>query len=153
LGIMLDLSHLNLAGFRDVARLTDAPLVATHSSVHQICPVSRNLTDWQIDAIGDSGGLIGIAFDVSMLRPDGDLNPETPLSVLIDHLDYVADRIGIEHVAFGSDFDGAVMPVSLADAAAFPPLIAEMRQRGYDGSSLDRVTHQNWLRVLRATWS
>ncbi len=152
LGIMLDLSHLNLSGFRDVARLTEAPLVATHSSVHQICPVSRNLTDWQIDAIGDSGGLIGIAFDVSMLRPDGDLNPETPLSVLIDHLDYVADRIGIEHVAFGSDFDGAVMPVSLADAAAFPRLIAEMRQRGYDGSSQDLVTHQNWLRVLRATW-
>jgi membrane dipeptidase len=152
LGIMLDLSHLNLAGFRDVVRLSDVPLVATHSSVHAICPVSRNLTDWQIDAIGDSGGLIGIAFDVSMLRPDGDLEPETPLSTLVDHIDYVAGRIGIEHVAFGSDFDGAVMPSGLPDAAAFPALIAEMQKRGYDDQSLDCVTHQNWLRVLRATW-
>lgn len=153
LGIMLDLSHLNLTGFSDVARLSDAPLVATHSSVHAICPVSRNLTDWQIDAVGDSGGVIGIAFDVSMLRPDGDLQPDTPLSGLVDHIDYVAERIGIDHVAFGSDFDGAVMPAELPDAAAFPSLIAEMQQRGYDDQSLDRVTHQNWLRVLRETWN
>jgi membrane dipeptidase len=152
LGIMIDLSHLNLAGFRDVARISTAPLVATHSSVHSICPVTRNLTDWQIDAIGESGGVIGIAFDVSMLRPDGALVRAMPLSVLVDHIDYVADRIGIEHVALGSDFDGAVMPLDLADAAQLPSLIDRLRQRGYDDVSLDLLTNQNWLRVLDDSW-
>lgn len=153
LGIMVDLSHLNLAGFSDVARLSDAPLVATHSCVHELCQSTRNLTDWQIDAIGESGGLIGIAFDVSMLRQDGDLNRETPVSVIVDHIDYVAERIGIQSVAFGSDFDGAVMPVDLPDSAALPGLIAELRTRGYDEESLALVTHENWLRVLNNTWN
>ena len=153
LGIMLDLSHLNLAGFRDVAASSQAPLVATHSCVHQICPVSRNLTDWQIDAIGESDGVIGVAFDVSMLRPDGDLNRDTPLTVIADHVDYVADRIGIEHVGLGSDFDGAVMPEGLPDAAALPSLIARLRERGYDNQSLGLITHRNWLRVLSDTWN
>jgi membrane dipeptidase len=152
IGILIDLSHLNLAGFKDVANLSEAPLVATHSCVHAICPVSRNLTDWQIDAIGDSNGIIGIAFDVSMLRPDGDLNSDTPLSVLLDHIDYVAERIGIEHVALGSDFDGAVMPADLPDALRLPELIAQLRERGYDDESLGLITHRNWLRVLDDTW-
>jgi membrane dipeptidase len=152
LGIMLDLSHINLAGFKDVARISRAPLVATHSCVHAICPVTRNLTDWQIDAIGDSGGIIGLAFDVSMLRPDGDLNADTSLGVLVDHIDYIVERIGIEHVALGSDFDGAVMPARLPDAAALPGLIAHLRERGYDDAALGSITHQNWLRVLDATW-
>lgn len=153
LGILLDLSHLNLAGFRDVVETTRAPLVATHSCVHALCQSTRNLTDWQIDAIGDSGGVIGIAFDVSMLREDGDLNRETPLSVIVEHIDYVSERVGVEHVAFGSDFDGAVMPLDLSDASAIPGLIAEMRVRGYDDESLAMITHQNWLRVLNESWS
>jgi membrane dipeptidase len=151
-GIMLDLSHLNLNGFRDVANISDAPLVATHSCVHAICPSSRNLTDWQIDAIGESNGVIGIAFDVTMTRSDSDLNRDTPLSVIVDHIDYVADRIGIDHVAFGSDFDGAVMPSDLPDASGLKHLVVHMRDRGYDDESLDLITHRNWLRVLDETW-
>jgi membrane dipeptidase len=152
MGIMIDLSHINLAGFKDVAGISQAPLVATHSCVHTICQSTRNLTDWQIDAIGESGGIIGIAFDVSMLRPDGDLNRDTALSVIVDHIDYIVERIGIEHVAFGSDFDGAVMPDALSDAGHVRDLVAVMRERGYDDRSLKLVAHQNWLRVLDATW-
>lgn len=153
MGIMIDLSHLNLAGFKDIANISQAPLVATHSCVHARCQSTRNLTDWQLDAIGESGGVAGIAFDVSMLRSDGDLNPDTPLQVIVDHIDYVAGRIGIEHVALGSDFDGAVMPRNLPDAAALPGLVAEMRHRGYDDDSLGLITHRNWLRVLDTTWT
>ena len=64
LGVMVDLSHLNQRGFWDVARLSDAPLVATHASVHSLCPSPRNLTDAQLDAIGESGGVVGVNFAV-----------------------------------------------------------------------------------------
>ncbi len=79
LGILVDVSHLNEKGFWDVARLTDAPLVATHSNAQTLSPSARNLTDKQIDAIGESGGIIGINFHVSFLREDGRRNPDTPL--------------------------------------------------------------------------
>src|SRR6266567_9424098 len=106
LGIMLDLSHLNEAGFWDVARLSEAPLVATHSNAHALCPVSRNLTDGQLDAIRDSGGVVGVNFAVTFLREDGRQAPaETPISAIVRHVDYLAERMGIDHVAFGSDFD------------------------------------------------
>src|SRR5919202_1128991 len=70
LGIMIDLSHLNEQGFWDVAGLSDAPLVATHSNAHALCPSTRNLTDEQLGAIAGSGGLVGVNFAVSFLRED-----------------------------------------------------------------------------------
>jgi membrane dipeptidase len=152
LGILIDLSHLNLAGFREVAAISDAPLVATHSCAHRLCRVSRNLTDWQIDAIGASGGVIGIAFDVSMLRWDGALDSDTPLGEIARHVDYVAARVGVDHVALGSDFDGAVMPSTLGDVAGLPRLIDALRARGYDDEALAKITCRNWLRVLEQTW-
>ena len=71
LGILIDLSHMNEAGFWDVARLSDAPLVATHSNVHALCPISRNLTDRQLDAIKESDGMVGLNFATSFLNEDG----------------------------------------------------------------------------------
>lgn len=152
LGILLDLSHLNERGFDDVTRISDAPLVATHSGVHAITPVTRNLTDRQIDAIGESGGVVGIPFDVSMFRPDGYLERDTPLDVIADQIDYVAERIGIEHVCLGSDFDGAVTPHALNDASQLPDLLATLRARGHDDTSLGLIASENWVRVLERTW-
>ena len=152
LRIMIDLSHLNEAGFWDVAALTDAPLVATHSNAHALCPASRNLTDKQLDAIRDSDGLVGLNFHVGFLRPDGEADPDTPLSVLADHVDYLVNRLGPAGVAFGSDFDGATMPTALPDASALPRLIDELRARGYDDAMLRGLAHENWLRVLERTW-
>jgi membrane dipeptidase len=152
LGIMVDLSHLNERGFWDVAELSDAPLVATHSGVHAICPSTRNLTDVQIDAIGDSGGMIGINFHVGFLRPDGKSDPNTPLTNITDHIHYVADRIGVDHVGLGSDFDGAHMPKELGDVSGLTRLLALLREQGFDDTSLQKLAHDNWLRVLDATW-
>ncbi|MBI3943243.1 MAG: membrane dipeptidase [Chloroflexi bacterium] len=152
LGIMLDLSHLNEKGFWDVAALTDAPLVATHSGVHAICPSTRNLTDRQLDAIGESGGIVGINFHVAFLRPDGRKDANTPLTAIADHIDYIAQRIGIDHVALGSDFDGATMPQELGDVAGLPKLMHVLQQRGYDEAALRKISHENWMRVLRETW-
>lgn len=153
LGILVDVSHLNERGFWDVAAITDAPIVATHSAVHAICPLSRNLTDRQIDAIGESDGLIGVNFEVSATRPDGYDERDTALSVIVDHIDYLVDRIGIDRVGFGSDFDGATMPNAIADVAGLPNLIEALRTRGYTAPEIDRLAHGNWERVLAATWN
>ena len=88
-------------------------MVARHSGVHALCPTSRNLLDSQLDAIGSSGGLVGIVFAVPFLRADFADDPDTPLSLIAEHARYVADRIGVAHVALGSDYDGATIPAPL----------------------------------------
>ncbi len=152
LGIMIDLSHLNEQGFWDVARLSDAPLVATHSAVHAISPSTRNLTDRQIDAIGESGGVIGVNFHVRDIRPDGRKIADTPISQLVDHIDYIANRIGIDHVALGSDYDGATVPAPLVDVSRLQSLAEVLAGRGYDRESMEKIAHGNWVSLLRRTW-
>lgn len=152
LGILVDLAHLNEKGFWDAAGISDAPLVVSHAGVYGLCPSTRNLTDAQIDAIGASNGLLGIIFEPINTRPDGKLGLDSPLTTLADHIDYVAGRIGVDHVAFGSDFDGAEMPVALGDASGLPRLIQTLRDRGYDRASLEKIAYRNWFRVLRDTW-
>lgn len=152
LGVLVDLSHLNEKGFWDVAKISDAPLVATHSNAHALCPSPRNLTDKQLEAIKETGGIIGINFHIGFLREDGRFQEKTSLTEIVRHLTYIADRIGIEHVGFGSDFDGATMPHDLVDVTGLPKLITALREAGLDDAALEKVGHQNWLRVLQKTW-
>jgi membrane dipeptidase len=153
LGVLVDLSHLNEKGFWDVAALSDAPLVATHSNAHALCPASRNLTDAQLDAIRDSDGMVGVNFAVGFLREDGGESEDTPLKTVVRHVDYLVERVGIDRVGFGSDFDGAKVPGELGDVAGLPKLLAALRDSGYDDASLRKLAHENWVRVLRATWT
>jgi membrane dipeptidase len=150
---MLDLSHLNEKGFWDVARLSDAPLVATHSNVHALCAATRNLTDKQLDAIRESDGMVGLNFGCGFLRDDGESNADTPLDVLVRHIDYLVERLGIDRVGLGSDFDGATMPNELSDASKLPNLISLLGKSGYDDASLRKLGHENWVRVLGKTWN
>jgi membrane dipeptidase len=152
LGILVDLSHLNEAGFWDVAELEAGPLVASHSAAHALCPASRNLTDRQLDGIAASGGLVGIVYAVQFLRRDFAEDPNTPLELIAEHAAYVAERIGVEHVALGSDFDGATIPAPLGDAAGVPRLLDALAAAGFDDAELDRVAWGNWRRVLGAWW-
>jgi membrane dipeptidase len=152
LGILVDVSHLNERGFWDVVEISDRPVVATHSNAHALCPSTRNLTDRQLDAIRDSGGIVGVNFAVTFLREDGMNDLEgTGLDEIVRHVDYLANRMGIDHVAFGSDFDGAAVPVELGGVAGLPRLVDSLRER-YEQDEVDRITHGNWLRVLDATW-
>ncbi len=153
LGILVDLSHLNEAGFWDVARIDAGPLVASHSAAHALCQTSRNLTDRQLDAIGASGGLVGIVFAVPFLRRDFAEDTDTPLELIALHARYVADRIGPEHVALGSDFDGATIPAALGDASAMPALLRALSEAGFSQAELVDVAWGNWRRVLGAWWS
>ncbi len=153
LGVMIDLAHLNEKGFWDVAALSQHPLVATHSNVHAISPVSRNLTDKQLDAIRESNGVVGLNYAVSFLREDGQRDPDnTPISLMVDHIDYLVDKLGIDGVALGSDYDGTTVPSAMVDAAGQPVLLQGLRDRGYDDDSLAQIAHGNWIRVLRDTW-
>jgi membrane dipeptidase len=152
LGIMIDLSHLNEQGFWDVAALSDAPLVATHSNAHALCPSTRNLTDKQLDAIKESDGMVGLNFHVGFLREDGGRDANTPLDVMVRQIDYLVAHLGIDRVGLGSDFDGAKMPQELGDAAGLPKLVAALRAAGYDDAALRKIAHKNWLRVLGKTW-
>ena len=146
LRIMVDLSHLNEAGFWDVAALTDAPLVATHSNAHVLCPCSRNLTDKQLDAIRESGGVVGLNLAVSFLRADGRNDADTPLETLCDHVEHLVGRLGVDGVALGSDFDGCTVPAAIRDAAGLPKLLAALRARGWGEAELAKFAHGNWLR-------
>ncbi|MDW5265879.1 MAG: dipeptidase [Edaphobacter sp.] len=151
LGIMLDLAHLNERGFWDVAALSTSPLVVTHTCVHAICPTARNLTDRQIAAIRASNGVVGMNFSVGDVRPDGHRNPDTPLTLVAEHIAYLVDRLGIDRVAIGSDFDGATIPAPIGDASGLPHLIDALRQHGFDDASLEKIASENWMRVLRLT--
>ena len=153
LGIAVDLSHLNERGFWDVARLDLAPLIASHSGAHALCAASRNLTDAQLDAIGASGGLVGVVFAVGFVRPDGAEDPDTPLETIAAHVRHIADRIGVDHVALGSDFDGAEIPRALGDVTGLPRLLDALREAGFGEDELERIAWGNWRRVLEAAWA
>lgn len=152
LKIMVDLSHLNAKGVEDVARITDAPLVATHSNAWAVCPHSRNLTDRQLHMIRDSDGMVGINFASAFLRPDGRMDAEFELDIVLRHFDHLVDSVGEDRVGLGSDFDGALVPELIGDCAGLPNLITALRSHGVDDGLMAKITHGNWLRVLRKTW-
>ncbi|WP_428425797.1 dipeptidase [Pararhizobium sp.] len=152
LGILIDLAHITEKGFWDVAKTSDQPLIASHSNAHSLTTVARNLTDRQLDAIRDSKGLAGLNYATTMLRPDGLENADTQLSDMVRHVDYMVERMGIDCVALGSDFDGATIPEGITDVAGNQNLIAALRDAGYGDAELTKICRENWLRVLGQAW-
>jgi len=148
LGILIDVSHLNEKGFWDLARITDKPIVASHSNAHAICASSRNLTDKQLDCIKESGGLVGINFHIAFLRPDGGYGRDMPLSVIADHAAYLVDRLGEDCVALGSDFDGCVLPKDLGDVTGLGRLMETLDERGFSSDVLEKIAYRNWISAL-----
>ena len=148
LRILVDLSHLNEAGFWDVARQTSRPLVATHSNVHLLSAQSRNLTESQLSAIAESGGLVGLNFACAFLREDGSEATDTPLSVMIRHLVHLVERLGEGGVALGSDFDGAAIPAAIGDAGGLQALVEAMRKAGFGADLIERICWRNWQDLL-----
>ena len=150
--ILIDLAHINEKGFWEVADLTDAPLVATHSNAWELCNSARNLTDQQLKAIGDSRGVAGLNFHVGFLSRDGDFQKDVPLAVMVDHIEHMVTVAGIDSVALGSDFDGCQVSSELKDASGLPKLMAAIKARGFSDADLTKLAHGNWLRVLKETW-
>lgn len=152
-GIMIDMSHMTEKGFWDVSETSSKPLVATHSNAHGVTPASRNLTDRQLAAIRESQGVAGLNFAVSFLREDGREISETGIGAMVKHLDHMVKHAGIDCVALGSDFDGAMIPTEIGTASGLQVLVAGLVEGGYSSEAIDKICRKNWLSVLHKTWN
>ncbi|MGP2494034.1 dipeptidase [Mesorhizobium sp. PUT5] len=151
LKILVDLSHLNEKGFRDVAAISAAPLVATHSNVHAISASARNLTDWQLGAIRDTRGMVGLNFARGFLRPDGSMVQDADLDTVLRHVDALLDKLGEDGVGLGSDFDGAQIPSAIGDVSGLPRLIEAFERHGFGRELVEKIAWKNWVDVLERT--
>ncbi|HEX2335599.1 MAG TPA: membrane dipeptidase, partial [Hyphomicrobiaceae bacterium] len=95
---------------------------------------------------------VGFNLSVNDVRPDANLDANTPLDVVVCHLAYLVDRLGEERVALGSDFDGAVIPLPIGDASGLPRLLSALRSHGFADAMVRKFALENWLRVFRLTW-
>jgi membrane dipeptidase len=194
LGMMIDVSHSGEQTFWDVINTTTKPIIASHSCVYRLCPVSRNLKDDQIKAIGKNGGVIMVCFfpgfldstwvvkehefdrrhkteedSIWKLNPDEDsldhylyskyrnelmaIDKTVPISVLIDHIDYIVKMIGIDHVGLGSDFDGMSDYTQGLDGNGvldFPKITKVLLDRGYSKKDVNKILGENFIRVFKA---
>ena len=152
LGVLVDLSHMNEKGFWDIAKLSTAPLVATHSNVHAICPTTRNLTDKQLRAIRESDGLVGVNLATSFLREDGQMRGDTGIDLVLRHMDYLINILGENRVGLGSDFDGAVVPDAIGSVSGLPALVSAMQKNGYSEELVEKLCRSNWIGLLHRVW-
>lgn len=144
MGMLVDLAHIAEKGFWEAMELSESPVVVTHANCQKLCPHVRNLTDQQLQAIGDKGGCVGITFVPEFVDS---VNPT--LDKLLDHVEHAAMTAGIDHVGFGSDFDGMdkFLP-ELSTALELPRLIDGLTARGFSDEEIAKLTGGNWLRVL-----
>ena len=190
LGMLVDVSHVGEQTFRDVIQTTTKPIIASHSSVYQLCNHKRNLKDYQIKAIADNNGVIQVNFNppfidknfakksdafferhkkerdslIKILKDEwiveyhlyhkyideaNEIRP--PLSILIEHIDYIVKLVGVDYVGLGSDFDGiTITPQQLNDVTDFPLITKALLDKGYSNNDIYKILGGNILRVLKA---
>lgn len=147
-GIAVDVAHVNGPGVLDACRATQVPVLCTHTSIQGVYPSPRGIGDAQIDAIAATGGVIGIMFGPMFLRGAF----RGPTEDIADHIDYVVRRVGVDHVGFGSDYDGwmASIPRDQRDCRDSIKLTAILLDRGYSDNDIYKMYRGNTLRVLKA---
>jgi len=145
LGMVIDLSHITAPGFYDVLAESTHPVLFTHGCCRSRFEHSRNLTDHQIQALAAKGGVFGVTF--ANLFMSKNVEAVTYRDVA-DHIDHAVGLVGPRHVAYGSDFDGAMTPIGLKSVEELPNLTAELMRRGYSESDLGLILGQNYLRVF-----
>lgn len=149
-GMVVDCSHMTMRGFWDVAE-EGVPLVATHSNACAVAKTARNLTDAQLRAIGETGGMAGLNFGTMFLRPDGRRAPEDGIAFAVRHLAHMVETAGEDHVGLGSDFDGAPMPAGLESAADLQNLVSAMDEAGFGAELIAKICQGNWHSFLGRT--
>ena len=150
IGILIDVSHLNDAGIRDIFELTHGPVIASHSNARALCSHLRNLSDTNIRMIGERGGVIGINYFVGFLEDGGKIGR---IEKMVEHMQYIKNLAGIDAIALGSDFDGFGEPCELSGAEKMQQLAAEMERQGFSSSEIEKVFSLNALRVFRSVLS
>lgn len=145
LGIIIDVSHTGIKTIQDILQETQNPIVATHSGVRALRNHYRNLYDWQIQDIANSGGVIGVVFYPYFLNGSSNANIED----VIAHIDYIKNLVGIDYVAIGSDFDGIeVVPLGLEDTSKYPNLTEALFDHGYSREDVEKILYKNFKRVF-----
>jgi len=145
LGVIIDVSHTGIKTIKDILTVTKNPIIASHSGVRALRNHYRNLTDDQIKAIAASGGVIGVVFYPPFLT-----SGSASVATVVNHIDYIVNLVGIDYVAFGSDFDGiGTNYVSgLENVSKFPAVTYELLRRGYTTEQVKKITGGNFLRVF-----
>ncbi|GAA0646189.1 dipeptidase [Salarchaeum japonicum] len=148
-GILVDGAHMNAATLADTLAELDAPMAVTHTAAHAVSPHSRNLTDDQLRAVADEGGVIGLTFGASSYADQPDPDAGASVHDIAAHAAHIADAVGVEHVALGSDFDGARLVDELDDVTDLPVLADALRDAGFSETDLEKILGGNWERLLR----
>lgn len=145
LGMIIDVSHLNEAGFWHVLELSNQPILASHSCAYVLCPHRRNLTDEQLRALAQNHGLVGVNFYPSFLTQE----PVARLSDVVRHIRHIAEVAGVESVGIGSDFDGIDQtPIGLEDAGTFSSLSDALLDAGFNTQEVKQIMYKNFMRLL-----
>lgn len=159
LGIIIDVSHANDRTFWDVYNTASKPIIASHSNSRALCNVPRNLTDDQIKAIGETGGLVGINAFNEFIHVDRD---KRNVDFLINHIEHIVDLIGIENVAFGFDFfeyleqdtsstfieDPYIGTPGIEDISKSGNLIRKLEERGFSKEDIEKISYRNFLNLM-----
>lgn len=149
LGMIIDVSHISIKGFWDCIDLSTRPILASHSNSKVLCNHCRNLSDDQIKAIAQSKGLVAVNYVPSHLANDP---KKASIETIIDHIKYIADLVGIEHVGLGSDFDGvSTLPVGIKDVRDSQKLAKSMLNRGFMADDIEKVFYKNFFNYLSIT--
>ncbi len=149
LGIVVDLSHMSDAGFYQAIKISSKPIVCSHSNANTLCPSVRNLTDDTLYKLADNGGVTGICFASDFLSTDKEKGKET-LKRSIEHVKYIKNLIGVEHIAIGSDFDGIPPEIDFKTSEYLPILFDGLIKEGFTLSEINKITYENALRVFKA---
>jgi len=155
LGMIIDVSHINETGFWDVLEKTKSPVIASHSNCRALCSHHRNLTDDQIKALADNGGVINLSYCGPFIKDGLDFaSLESANKVVLDdwfsHLEHAVSLVGPDHVGLGSDFDGGCGFPGMNDISKAPQITRGLVKRGYTDADIKKILGGNNLRVMRA---
>lgn len=145
LGMIVDVSHLSEGGFYDVARSAKKPFVASHSCVRALCDHPRNLTDGQIRALTQAGGVIGVNYNAPFLRRDAGTST---IEDIMRHIEYIYQKGGEDCVALGSDFDGIACDLEFNGYQGYHRLVSALSKR-YSQRIVEKFCSKNVLGVMR----
>lgn len=144
LGMIVDLAHISEPGFWDALELSNKPVMVSHANCAALCGHPRNLSDSQIKALAQKGGVLGVSF-----VPDFLGRGRSSVEEFLDHVDHVAALVGTEVIALGSDFDGIDVTASgLEDCRCYPSITAKLLERGYTEKEIRNIMGENFFRLM-----
>lgn len=147
MGMVVDCAHLSDRGLADVLDISEKPIIISHANCNTLCSHPRNVSDERLRQLAKNGGLIGITF-----VPDFLSDKVASIDDIVKHIYHVANLAGIEHVALGSDFDGFDdLPDDIKGAESLSLLINRLETHGFNESDINKITHENHLRILKNT--